>query len=212
MVRTKLLSYKDHVFINCPFDPEYQALFYPLVFAIHDAGFVARCALETIDSGVTRLSKIIKIISECKFGIHDISRTELSIAGNLPRFNMPYECGLFWGCMHYGKGQRDKRIMVLDCEADRYQASLSDIAGQDIKIHKNDPQTLVDIVRVWLNNNNGTGKIPGGTAIWEHYQQFQKDLPNIAEKLNITPDELYKSGYFADYITIIKEWLTLKRY
>jgi hypothetical protein len=157
MPKAPALPHHLHVFINCPFDPEYQPLFYPLVFAIHDAGFIARCALETIDSGDTRLMKIIKIIEQCKYGIHDISRTELSVASHLPRFNMPFECGLFWGCLHYGQKQQSKRIMVLDSEENRYQASLSDIAGQDINVHHNDPQVLIDKVRVWLNNNNTSG-------------------------------------------------------
>jgi hypothetical protein len=37
-------SYKENVFINCPFDADYKPIFDALVFVIHDAGFVARCA------------------------------------------------------------------------------------------------------------------------------------------------------------------------
>lgn len=125
-------SYEDNVFINCPFDPKYKPIFDAIVFAIHDAGFVPRCGLEAIDSGPTRLAKLLEIINNCKYGIHDISRTEVGTS-KLPRFNMPFECGLFWGCREYGAGkQRDKRILVLDKDAYRYRASLSDIAGQDI--------------------------------------------------------------------------------
>jgi len=98
-------SYEDNVFINCPFDKQYKPIFNAIVFAIHDAGFVARCSLEVIDSGQTRLETIISIIAECKYGIHDISRTETSGKTKLPRFNMPFECGLFWGCFEYGGGK-----------------------------------------------------------------------------------------------------------
>lgn len=38
--------YNDNVFINCPFDSAYKPLFDAIVFAVHDCGFVARCALE----------------------------------------------------------------------------------------------------------------------------------------------------------------------
>jgi len=59
-----------------------------MVFAVHDCGYVARCALETDDSGDVRIEKILAIVDQCKFGIHDISRPELN-AHSLPRFNMP---------------------------------------------------------------------------------------------------------------------------
>jgi hypothetical protein len=71
-----MASYEDNVFINCPFDSQYQAIFYALVFAVHDCGYVARCALEVDDSGLVRIQKIEQMISDCRFGIHDISRIE----------------------------------------------------------------------------------------------------------------------------------------
>ena len=81
------------VFINCPFDAEYKPIFYAIVFTIVRAGYRARCALETDDAAENRLGKIIKIISECRYGIHDISRTETNGDPPLPRFNMPLELG-----------------------------------------------------------------------------------------------------------------------
>ena len=89
--------YTDNVFINCPFDDEYTELFYAAVFAIFDCGFVARCTLEDDDSGQVRIDKIQAIIKICKYGIHDVSRTELCDQNNLPRFNMPLELGMFFG-------------------------------------------------------------------------------------------------------------------
>lgn len=87
-------GYADNVFINCPFDSAYKPIFDAIIFTVMDAGFRPRCALESRDSGDTRLAKIVQIIRECRFGIHDISRVETGGAG-LPRFNMPFECGLF---------------------------------------------------------------------------------------------------------------------
>lgn len=77
-----------NVFINCPFDADYTPLLHAIVFAIHDCGFVARTALEEIDSGHTRLDKIVRIIEQCDHGIHDISRTT-ALPDDWPRFNMP---------------------------------------------------------------------------------------------------------------------------
>ncbi len=202
-------SYDDNVFINCPFDKQYKPIFNALVFAIHDAGFVARCSLEAIDSGQNRLAKIISIIAECKYGIHDISRTETSGKTRLPRFNMPFECGLFWGCFEYGKKRDEtKRILVLDSEEYRYRASLSDIAGQDIQVHQNKPRMAIDKVRSWLNADSGRTTIPGGKAIWEHYVLFQRELAPMLKSAGITRAEIESPEYYPDYVTFVVEWLT----
>ena len=64
-------------------------------------------------------------------GIHDISRIERDTVNNLPRFNMPFELGLFLGARRFGtRPQRDKQCLVLEAERYRYQKYLSDIAGQ----------------------------------------------------------------------------------
>src|ERR1700704_4098519 len=108
-------EYRLQVFINCPFDREYRELFYAIVFAVKDCGYNARSALEISDAGEARLAKILKLISECGIGIHDISRTELDRRSKLPRFNMPLELGMFLGAKEYGdQKQRDKICLVLD--------------------------------------------------------------------------------------------------
>lgn len=118
-------TYDQNVFVNCPFDPSYAPIFDAIIFAIHDCGFVARCALEENDSAQVRVEKVYGIISECRLGIHDVSRTELDTALGLPRFNMPLELGIFLGAREFGGGrQRQKRCLVLDRERFRYQAFL----------------------------------------------------------------------------------------
>lgn len=76
------------VFINCPFDRDYLSCFEALTFAILACGFTPRCALETVDSTVSRLERIRAIVAGCRFGIHDLSRIETH--PGLPRFNMPF--------------------------------------------------------------------------------------------------------------------------
>src|SRR5687768_5989838 len=100
----KAKDYDNSVFINCPFDPQYGPSLDALIFAVHDSGFRARCALEYSDSAENRFAKITQMVKECKFGIHDISRTEASKVGRemLPRFNMPVELGLFLGSKAFG--------------------------------------------------------------------------------------------------------------
>jgi len=64
----------DSVFINCPFDREYWPIFEGIVFCIIRCGFVPRCALEEADSGQVRLEMIQRIIRNCQYTIHDLSR------------------------------------------------------------------------------------------------------------------------------------------
>ena len=85
-------AYEDSVFLNVPFDKRFARLFDALVFAIHDSGFIARSALEVDDSGQARVTKILDIIEQSKFGIHDISRAGIDRQTGLARFNMPLSC------------------------------------------------------------------------------------------------------------------------
>ena len=64
------------VFINCPFSPDYSRHFQAIVFAVIRSGFTPRCARENDDGGEVRFDKICRIISESRYGIHDISKTE----------------------------------------------------------------------------------------------------------------------------------------
>ncbi len=115
-------SYNSSVFINCPFDDAFESIRNAIVFAIYDCGFIPRCALEENNSGNVRFDKIQRIIAKCKFGVHDISRTELDAHNNLPRFNMPLELGVFLGAKRYGgPDQRRKNCLILDREQYRYQ-------------------------------------------------------------------------------------------
>jgi hypothetical protein len=68
--------------------------------------------------------------------------------GELPRFNLPYELGLDIGCAEYGnKKSRSKKILILEREKYHYQKVISDIAGQDIADHNDDPETLIRKIR-----------------------------------------------------------------
>ena len=92
-------------------------MFDALVFVIHDAGFVARCALEISDAAQNRLQKILRIVGECRYGIHDLTRTELDPGSSLPRFNMPFELGLYVGCKWFGnRKQASKSCLIVDRE------------------------------------------------------------------------------------------------
>lgn len=199
-------SYASDVFINCPFDQDYRDLFNAIVFTVFDCGFRARCSLEEDDSADIRIEKIKKIVSQCKYGIHDISRTELDANTNLPRFNMPLELGLFLGAKCYGIAkQRQKKCLILDREQYRYRIFVSDIAGQDIRAHLGNVDRVIRVTRDWLRNASSRTTIPGGAKIAARYVQFRDDLPSICQNAGILEEELT----YNDYATLISEWLIL---
>ena len=199
--------YNDNVFINCPFDSAYKPLFDAIVFAVHDCGFVARCALEEGDASQVRIDKIYNIIEDCRYGIHDISRTELDETSGLPRFNMPLELGIFLGAKRFGvEDQKRKKCLVMDKEQYRYQKFISDIAGQDIFVHNNSPKKIIRVIRDWLGTASGRRTIPGGGIIWRHYQDFRNDLPQLAQRFEL---ELADLEDFNNYIYAVAGWLSL---
>jgi hypothetical protein len=55
-------SFSTNVFINCPFDPEYNRLLRPLLFTILQFGFTPKIASERSDGGEFRLAKITGLI------------------------------------------------------------------------------------------------------------------------------------------------------
>ena len=200
----KSASYNDNVFLNCPFDSAYKQLFDAVVFAVCDCGFIARCALEEEDASQVRIDKIYNIIAGCRYGIHDISRTELDETSGLPRFNMPLELGVFLGAKKFGINEQErKNCLILDKERYRYQQFISDIAGQDIQTHNNNPEEIVTVVRNWLRNVSKRETIPSGGIIWGRYQEFIADLPQLAQEYQLKVDELI----FNDYSWVITKWL-----
>jgi hypothetical protein len=200
-----MAPYEDSVFINVPFDKRYVRLSDAVIFAVYDCGFVARSALEIEDSGQARVEKILDIIEESKFAIHDISRAGIDRKTKLARFNMPLELGFFLGAKRYGSERdRQKRCLVLDRERYRYRSYCSDISGQDIRAHNDDPRDAIRAVRDWLSSQRSGVLIPGGRAVFARYQRFRVQLPEQAREVNLDRRELT----FGDYTHLVVGWLT----
>jgi len=192
------------VFINCPFDPEYKPIFYAMVYTVVRSGYRVRCALETDDAAQNRLGKIIQIIGECRFGIHDISRTETSGDPPLPRFNMPFELGLWLGAHHLGReDQSGKQCIVFDSEQYRYQRFISDIGGQDIHAHGYAVSKVITEVAGWLRHLPGGVSAGGGQSIGREYEEFEAILPAMCAGVNLAPDEMK----FADFNMMVTEYV-----
>lgn len=205
--RKRSVPYDRQVFLNCPFDTEYYPLLRAAVFTIHACEFTARIALENTGSENVRLDRLVQMIRECRLGIHDLSRVRLTSPTDLPRFNMPFECGVFYGARRLGDAaQRRKRFLLLDKEPFQYQKTMSDAAGLDPRAHENDPEKLIACVRDFLADGLDPKPI-GPSKISELYAQFQAALPAITAKANLTLADIEPLTAFNDWYLLATRWL-----
>jgi hypothetical protein len=202
--------YNSNVFINCPFSSDYDPIFWAVLFTVFYAGFRPRCAREVSDAAQVRYAKILQIIRESKFGIHDISVMDLDPVTKLPRFNMPFEVGLFFAAKDFGSNkQRDKVALVMDSGDFLYRAALSDISGQDIASHGGDPEKAIHVVRNWLDNcRGGPEGLHGGAHIVEDYNKFLLDLPVRLKKVHLDVASLT----YGDLCRAIEGYLLRKKH
>jgi len=108
---------------------------------------------------------------------------------------MPLELGIFLGAKFLGSTkQKQKMCLVFDEVPFRYQKYLSDIAGQDISSHQNDPRTMAIEIRNWLASFSSE-KLASGSVIWERYQRFQKELKGYCDEKKQKPEELTYNDY-----------------
>jgi hypothetical protein len=200
------MPFESNVFINCPFDDDFRQLFRPLIFTVLYFDFEPRVS-QTQSSSNIRINQIKQHIRESKFGIHDLSRSKPMKRNELPRFNMPYELGLDIGCSEFGgKKFKQKRILILETERYHYQKVISDIAGQDIENHNDDPATLVWKVRNWFSTVDNTITYPSANNIWIAYNQFYDDITRTLSTEGFTANEI-ENMPVSDFIKFAKDWI-----
>lgn len=116
------------VFLNVPFDPEYEPIFLALIVGLVTLGLKPRSVIEIPDGGQGRMERLFGLIRTCGASVHDLSR----VTGPLPRFNMPFELGIA-----YALRQIDGHsFYVFEEERYRLDKTLSDLRMIDPKIHE----------------------------------------------------------------------------
>lgn len=198
-------NFNKNVFINCPFDDDFRQLLIGIIFTVMYFGFNPRLALERSDSAESRIDKIIDLILESKFGIHDLSRIVSEDKGEHYRMNMPFELGIDYGCKRLkGDLWETKKLLILEKEKYRYQKAISDLSGSDIKNHNNEVFKAIFAVRDWfvseeLNRGHSAQKV------WGKFNEFQAYLyDEVVEKDgHNSPDEVQ----ITEIIYHMKEWL-----
>lgn len=195
---------ENNVFINCPFDNLYFPLLKPLLFTIIYLDLIPQIS-ETADSGQTRINHIVDLMSISKYSIHDLSRVEKIKRNDYPRFNMPFECGIDFGLkMSNFEKFGEKRFLILEKEPYRYKSIISDIAGNDIKAHKEDPEEIIKAVRDWFKVL--LKDVPWYKTIWLAYAEFETDFEQILVANGYDPKSI-SSITFSDIIENMTVWI-----
>lgn len=168
------MSFDRNIFINCPFDKEYDPILQAILFTALRLGMEPRLASESLDSAETRLAKICSLIAASKYSVHDLSRCVAQNEGEHFRMNMPFELGIDYGYRQFGPEEaKQKRFLILEEQKYRYQAALSDISGCDIKVHGADQEEAIRAVRSWLVAAAGAADI-GASKIYGEYLGYQE--------------------------------------
>jgi hypothetical protein len=94
--------------------------------------------------------------------------------------------------------------LILEKEQYRYQKVISDISGNDIKAHKNNPEQIIKVVRDWFKPNNHN--IPRHKEIWLAYNEFEFDYEEILNAEGYDPKDI-NSLTFSDILEYMKTWI-----
>lgn len=204
--------FEKNIFINCPYDEEYFELLRPIIFTVVYMGYIPRLALETSDSGESRIDLIYKLIHESKYSIHDLSRLQANQPEEFYRLNMPFELGIDFGCRKYSAidGHKQKRSLILEASPYNYKKALSDISGMDIKHHQNEPIKAITAVRNWFSATVRVEKPTAPQKIWTEFCFFNDDFYEKRHNEGFSKDDI-KEIPISELIDYMKEWIQIKK-
>lgn len=203
------MPFETNVFINCPFDQKFKKFLEPILFTVLYCDFNPLIS-QTRDSGKVRLNSIIDLVRNSKYSIHDLSRNQASQAGEISRFNMPFELGIDLGIRHSGVKQfEEKKCLILDTKKYQYQAALSDISGNDIEIYYESVQELIRVVRNWLGMHNESVRT-GPRLIYENFCEFKVHLYETLSMDGFSRKDI-KHLSKNEFIALAHEWIELRK-
>ena len=165
------------VFLNIPYDAKFENLLLAYIAAISAFGFTPRATLE-IPFGQRRLDRILDLITESQYSIHDLSRVQLDrVSPPTPRFNMPFELGL---TIALEKTTHPTHAWIV-CESKRRRLSksLSDLDGTDPYIHDG---RIVGVFREISNAFVASERRPSVTEMMQIYRVLRLKFDDVLRR------------------------------
>lgn len=161
------------VFLNIPYDHRFESLCLAYICGLACFGLVPRATIEI--PGDRRLDRIIDLIRQCPFSLHDLSRVQLDRnKPRTPRFNMPFELGLV--VSRQKLADRSHAWYVFETVRRRVEKSLSDLAGTDVYIHGG---TVQGVLRELSNAFIRQEQQPTMTQMSSVYRYIRRELRTI---------------------------------
>ena len=149
-MRPNLAAYRPYqVFLNYPFDDEYQPIAEALNFAVVAGGLLPICALDMTSPDRPRLDMLVDAISNCHYSAHDLSRSHGEGSDNFARMNMPLEMGLALYPALYSQ-RHEHRCAFFVASPNDYKRFASDLAGLDAQCHNGHDVTALSMMYDWL--------------------------------------------------------------
>jgi hypothetical protein len=198
------------VFINCPYQDQYESMLRAIVFAILAMGFNPRPALENWNSGSPRVTRICELISACRFAVHDISYAGLQPETQLPHLNMAFELGLWIGALNFGSSTGRETLIVQE-HPNQLHVMISDSGGLDPLTHGGEPLRTIGLIRSWLYRHarvlHAECRMPSAPAIQDEFTKFQEKCDGI--RLLAASPSLRDN--FAEFHATVCEWIEQRR-
>lgn len=190
--RTRRKS-NNFAFLNVPYDKKFEALYIAYIVGLCGFGLKPRATVE-IPGSERRLEKIYRLIRQCRYSFHDLSRVELdrSQPPFTPRFNMPFELGL--AVAHAKNFRGAHQWFVFETVPHRLKKSLSDVDGTDAYVHSGAPkQVLVQLSNALLRKR----KTRSIGQLEDSYQKLRKAAKVIR---NDSGNSLFGAKAFKDLV------------
>ncbi len=180
------------VFLNVPYDSAFESLYLAYIAGLSAFGLVPRATLE-IPTSERRLNRIVKLIQQCAYSIHDLSRVQLDAqAPRVPRFNMPFELGL---AVARDVGKRRETWYVCETLPYRVGKSLSDLDGTDVRIHGG---TVKGVFGALCNIFARKTRHPSVQEMYRIYLVLRRGLPTIMRQAGAR--DSYGARVFQDLV------------
>lgn len=178
-----------------------------MLFTLLYVGLIPRLASERSDSLEQRIEKILSLVKECRYSIHDLSRLKAEKAEEFFRLNMPFELGIDYGCRRIANNHlRTKRSLILEAKRYDIQKALSDLNGVDIKSHDNDPVQTVRALQHWFIETVGLTDVDSPSVIWDRFNKFSYDFYLTRKAQGYSKDDLNMMPV-PQYIRFITQWI-----
>lgn len=166
-----------------------------MLFVARFYGLEIKIASSDTDSKSNRLQRIIELMRESKFSVHDLSKLMSEKKKEYYRMNMPFELGL-----DYGLGGDEKVFLIFEDEAYKLKIALSDINGWDVRPHYNKPEQLILEFRKWIVANRELSeeqKSFSSSDIWYIYNDFYGKFSDFMTSHHMKEEEISVSEYIS---------------